>query len=103
MSLFDHAHLELTALPAASLEARGLSALVVAAAGAIGMPPHGPPIVQQGIGTLVVGLICREGHIVLHASPPEGLCLVDIVTRPPSQASRGVDVIRRRLMPRVES
>lgn len=96
---FDHALVEITAVPGATLDARALSALVIAAAGAIGMPPGGPPVVQQGIGTLVVGLICREGHIVLHASPSAGLCLVDIVTRPPSSAAKGVEVIRRRLAP----
>jgi hypothetical protein len=101
MSTFDHAHVELTAVPAARLDGGALSALVVAAAGAIGMPPHGPPIVQQGIGTLAVGLICREGHIVLHAAPADGVCLVDIVTRPPAAAARGLDVIRRRLAPTV--
>ena len=76
-----------------------LSALVVAAAGAVGMPPHAPPIVKRATGTVAVAMLCREGHIVLHSSPQEGLCLVDVVARRPAQAARGVDVIARRLTP----
>ena len=76
-----------------------LSAVVVAAAGAVGMSAHGPPIVREGPGGIAVGLLCRDGHIVVHAMPKEGLCLIDIVARLPADVSKGVDVITRRLAP----
>ena len=97
---FDHAVVELHDIPAERLaDGAALSALVVAAAGAVGMPPHAPPIVKHATGTLAVGLLCREGHIVLHTSPQEGLCLVDVVARSPARAAQGVEVITRRLAP----
>jgi S-adenosylmethionine/arginine decarboxylase-like enzyme len=98
-SVFEHVLVELTAVPAERLvDVAGLASLVVAAAGAIGMPPYAPPLVREGTGTVAVGLLCREGHIILHASPGEGLCLVDIVARSPALVGRGLDVIQRRLM-----
>ncbi len=97
---FDHALVELRDVPAERLaDAAALSALVVAAAGAIGIPPHAAPVVKHATGALAVGLLCREGHIVLHTSPQEGLCLVDVVARSPARAVRGVEVITRRLTP----
>lgn len=97
---FDHAIVELHDVPADRLaDTAALAALVVAAAGAVGIPPHAPPIVKHATGTLAVGLLCREGHIVLHASPQEGLCVIDVVARSPSRAAQGVDVITRRLAP----
>ncbi|HET8623108.1 MAG TPA: S-adenosylmethionine decarboxylase [Gemmatimonadales bacterium] len=99
---FDQVTVELRDVPSDRLgDEMVLSALVVAAAGAVGMPPHASPIVKRATGTVAVGLLCREGHIVLHTSPQEGLCLVDIVARRPAQAARGVDVITRRLSPAV--
>jgi S-adenosylmethionine/arginine decarboxylase-like enzyme len=97
---FDHTIVELHDVPPERLsDAAALSALVVAAAGAVGMPPHTPPIVKHATGTLAVGLLCREGHIVLHASPQEGLCVIDVVARLPSRTAHGIDVITRRLGP----
>jgi S-adenosylmethionine/arginine decarboxylase-like enzyme len=99
-SAFDQVTVELRDVPPERLGDEGaLSALVVAAAGAVGIPPHAPPTVKRATGSLAVGLLCREGHIVLHTSPEEGLCLVDVVARRPAQAARGVDVITRRLTP----
>jgi S-adenosylmethionine/arginine decarboxylase-like enzyme len=95
---FNHHLLELTSVPGARLaDAQGLSAMVVAAAGAVGMPPLGPPVVRDGPGGIVIGMLCREGHIVLHTAPAEGLCVVDIVARAPADVRKGVDVIARRL------
>jgi hypothetical protein len=102
VTAFDHALVELSPVPAARLDAGSLSALSVAAAGAIGMPPHGPPVVQESTGTVAVGLICRGGHVVMHAVPRDGVCLVDIVTRRPADAAKGLEVIRRRLAPGAE-
>jgi S-adenosylmethionine/arginine decarboxylase-like enzyme len=95
---FNHHLLELTSVPRARLtDAHALSAMVVAAAGAVGMPPLGPPVVRDGPGGIVIGMLCREGHIVLHTAPAEGLCVVDIVARAPADVQKGVDVIARRL------
>jgi S-adenosylmethionine/arginine decarboxylase-like enzyme len=97
-SAFDHQTLELTALPGSLLaDGRALSAIVVAAAGAVGMPAHGPPAVKEGSGTMVVAMLCREGHIVIHTSAAEGLCFVDIAARSPADVGRGMEVIARRL------
>jgi S-adenosylmethionine/arginine decarboxylase-like enzyme len=95
---FNHRLLELTSLPGARLaDAHGLSAMIVAAAGAVGMPTLGPPVVRDGPGGVVIALLCREGHIVLHTAPSEGLCVVDIVARAPADVGKGVEVIARRL------
>lgn len=97
---FDQAIVELHDVPPERLsDPAALSSLVVAAAGAVGIPPHTPPLVKHATGTLAVGLLCREGHIVLHASPQEGLCVIDIVARSPARAAQGMDVITRRLAP----
>lgn len=95
---FNYLTHELVALPGGLLADGGaLSAIVVAAAGAVGMPAHGPPAVHQGSGTIVVAMLCREGHIVIHASAAEGLCFVDIAARSPADVGKGMDVIVRRL------
>jgi S-adenosylmethionine/arginine decarboxylase-like enzyme len=89
---------ELTGISGARLaDAAGLSAVVVAAAGAVGLSPLGPPIVREGLSGAAVALLCRDGHIVLHASPHEGTCFVAVVGRAPADAGRGVDVIARAL------
>jgi S-adenosylmethionine/arginine decarboxylase-like enzyme len=93
----SHVH-ELTGISGARLaDANGLSAIVVAAAGAVGMPPLGPPLVRESPGGIAVALLCREGHIVLHTIPNEGLCFVSVVARAPVDVRRGVDVISRGL------
>lgn len=95
---FNHTTLELASLPGGLLsDTAALSAIVVAAAGAVGMPALGPPAVREGSGTVVVAMLCREGHIVIHASAPEGLCFVDITARAPADVNRGMEVIARRL------
>ena len=38
-----------------------------------------------------------EGHIVVHTTPAEGLCVVDVVARAPADVRKGVEVITRRL------
>jgi len=40
--------------------------------------------------------LCQNGHVVIHAIPEEGICLVDVVAREPADASRGAGVIARR-------
>jgi S-adenosylmethionine/arginine decarboxylase-like enzyme len=95
---FNHYLLEFIELnPERLRDTDGLSALVVAAAGAVGMPGLGPPVAREGAGDIAVALLCLEGHIVLHCAPDEGVCLVDIVARAPADVGKGIDVISRRL------
>lgn len=78
-------------------DADALAAVVVAAAGAVGLPAQAPPVTQSGPRGVSVGLLCRDGHIVVHTTLPEAVCLVDIVARLPADVNKGLDVIRRRL------
>ncbi len=95
---FNHYILELTSVdPARLRDGDALSSVVVAAAGAVGMPALGPPIVHEGAGSIAVALLCREGHIALHCVPTEGICLIDIVARVPADVRKGADVISRKL------
>jgi S-adenosylmethionine/arginine decarboxylase-like enzyme len=98
---FNHQVLEMTDLVSARLaDADGLAAMVVAASGAVGMFALGPPVVREGPRGIAVGMLCRDGHIVLHTTPSEGICFVDIVARAPANVGRGIEVIARRLGPR---
>ena len=95
---FNHQLVELTSVDPGRLRSTDmLSALVVAAAGAVGMPGLGPPVAREGAGEIAVALLCLEGHIVLHCVPAEGICLIDIVARAPADVGKGIDVISRRL------
>lgn len=94
---FNHQLLEMSVDPAKLLDTDSLSALLVSAAGAVGMPSLGMPVVRQGAGGIAVALLCLEGHIVLHGAPSEGVCLVEIIARAPADVGKGIDVITRRL------
>ena len=94
---FNHQLLELNVDPAKLLDTDSLSALLVSAAGAVGMPSLGMPVVRQGAGGIAVALLCLEGHIVLHGAPSEGVCLVEIIARAPADVGKGIEVITRRL------
>jgi S-adenosylmethionine/arginine decarboxylase-like enzyme len=97
-SAFNCHQLELAGISGARLaDANGLSAIVVAAAGAVGMPALGPPVVRESPSGVAVAMLCRDGHIVLHTVPDEGLCFVDVVARAPADVGRGVEVISRGL------
>jgi S-adenosylmethionine/arginine decarboxylase-like enzyme len=74
-----------------------LSALVIAAAGAIGLTPHGPPTARTGPSGIAVGLLGHGGHVVLHAAPARGTCLVDVVTPGVVSPARALEVVARRL------
>lgn len=94
---FNQSTLELTDLVSTRLaDVDGLSAVVVAAVGAVGLTALGPPVVRQGPRGISVGMLCQNGHVVIHAIPEEGICLVDVVARQPADASRGSEVIARR-------
>jgi S-adenosylmethionine/arginine decarboxylase-like enzyme len=95
---FSHALTELTGITAPTLaDERALAALAIAAAGAIGLTAHGPPAICTGPRGIAIGLIGHGGHVVLHAEPAQGSCLVDVVTSSVIPPTRALDVIARRL------
>jgi S-adenosylmethionine/arginine decarboxylase-like enzyme len=95
---FSHQVATLTGISGSRLgDPNALSSVVIAAAAAIGMSSHGPPVVRSGPRGTVAGLLCHGGHIVLHAMPEDSLCIVDILAMHPGSADRGVDVIAKRL------
>jgi S-adenosylmethionine/arginine decarboxylase-like enzyme len=95
---FERRTAELTGVPAAPLEdSAALSALIVAAAVAAGLSTEGAPVVRAGIAGVAVGVVGVDGHVVLHTTPAQGTCLVDIVVRGPGRPDRAIDVIARRL------
>jgi S-adenosylmethionine/arginine decarboxylase-like enzyme len=90
--------IELGGIAAARLgDAEALASLVVAAAGAVGISAETPPVVRRSPSGVAVGLVCREGHIVLHTLPEAGVCLVNIVGLGEAPVARGTDAIARRL------
>lgn len=97
---FNHQWIELTDLVSERLaDANSLASVIVAAAGAIGMLALGPPLVRQAPSGIAICMLCREGHIVLHAWPAEGVCVIDILSRGQSDPGKGIEVIARRLKP----
>jgi S-adenosylmethionine/arginine decarboxylase-like enzyme len=76
--------------PSVLSDADTLGAVLVAAAGAMGVAALGPPVVRRGTRGF-------EGHVVLHTIPDDGSCLVDIVARGGAAVDKGLDVIARRL------
>jgi S-adenosylmethionine/arginine decarboxylase-like enzyme len=95
---FSHALTELTGITSPTLaDEYALAALAIAAAGAIGLTAHGPPTTRSGPQGIAVGLLGHGGHVVLHARPAGGMCLVDVVGPHNSSAARAVEVIARRL------
>jgi hypothetical protein len=78
-------------------DADALGAVLVAAAGAMGITPLGSPTVRTGGDTWVAALLCPDAHIILHALPNERRCVVSIAARDGTVVQRGLDVITRRL------
>ena len=94
----QHALTELTGITAPTLaDEQALAALTIAAAGALGLTPHGPPTTRTGPQGIAVGLLGHGGHIVLHAEPALGRCLVDVVTPNATPPARALEVVARRL------
>ena len=98
MAAFRHHVAELESPAGAPLrDADLLSAVVVAAASAIGLPAEAPPLAKTGPTGVVVVLACRDGHIAVHTDPDRRRCLVDVVTRLELPVQRAAEVIARRL------
>lgn len=83
--------------PQRLLDAGQLAVAVVGAAGAMGMSAEGPPVTRSSPSEISVALLCREGHVILHAVATEGICLIDLAGRPHVQLERGLEVLARRL------
>ena len=95
---YSHRITQLTGITSARLaDPDGLSAVAIAAAAAVGMSPFGPPVVRSGPKGTVTCLLCHGGHVVTHVIPEQSLCIVDILAMAPGDATKGVDVIARRL------
>ena len=95
---FRHHLAELQPLAAGPLrDADLLAAVVISAASAMGLPTDAPPVARSGPKGVVIALVCRDGHVVVHTDPDRHLCLVDVVTRLPLPIHRATDVIARRL------
>jgi S-adenosylmethionine/arginine decarboxylase-like enzyme len=93
-----HLLTELTDLPATRLgDTAALSAAAIAAGAALGLLSYGMPVVREGPLGAAVALLAHRGHVVLHANPAAGRCLVDILLPGDASPERGLDVMIRRL------
>ncbi|HET7041857.1 MAG TPA: S-adenosylmethionine decarboxylase [Gemmatimonadales bacterium] len=98
MSSFTHHITELSHLSGHRLaEEATLSAVAIAAASAIGLVPYGTPLARSGPRGTAVALLAHGGHLVLHAVPEEGRCLVDIVAPGPMDHAKALEILIRRL------
>lgn len=103
---FAHAFADLSGIPGDRLsDPQALSGLLLAAANAAGLNPADPPVVKSGTTGTTALLICRGGHVALHAVPADGVCYADIAGLGGDgtggggsvQPSRGLEVIVKRL------
>jgi S-adenosylmethionine/arginine decarboxylase-like enzyme len=78
-------------------DADALGAVLIAAAGAMGITPLGAPVIRTGVDAWVAALLCADAHIILHTMPNERRCTVSIAARNAAAVQRGLDVIHRRL------
>jgi S-adenosylmethionine/arginine decarboxylase-like enzyme len=98
MASFSHHITELTNLSGARLaEEATLAASTIAAASAMGLVPYGTPLVRSGPRGTAVALLAHGGHLVLHAVPDEGSCLVDLVVPGSSDPKKALEILIRRL------
>jgi S-adenosylmethionine/arginine decarboxylase-like enzyme len=97
---FRHDLVELSGINGARLvDVAALSSLVVAAAGAMGLAADAPPVARTSHLGVAVGLVARDGHIVLHTVPDAGACVVDVMARGEMPIERAIEAIARRLEP----
>ena len=93
-----HLLTELTDLPATRLaDTAALSAAVIAAGAALGLMTYGTPIVREGPQGAAIALLAHRGHVVLHADPAAGRCLINILLPGAASPERALDVMIRRL------
>ena len=95
---FSHVFADLGGIPGDRLgDPQALSGLLLAAANAAGLNPADPPVVKTGTTGITALLVCRGGHVAIHAVPERGLCFADVAGLGAVQAQRGLDVIIKRL------
>ena len=98
MSRFSHHITELSNLSGQRLaEEATLSAVAIAAASALGLIPYGTPLARTGPRGTAVALLGHGGHLVLHAVPEEGKCLVDLVSPHEFDPKKAIEILIRRL------
>jgi S-adenosylmethionine/arginine decarboxylase-like enzyme len=74
-----------------------LSALVIAAASVAGLAADGPPVTRESQRGVSLGLISRDGHIVLHTVAATGTCFISVAARSAAAPLKAIEVIARRL------
>ena len=75
-----------------------IGGLLVAAAGAAGLTPHGAPVMRTLPHDGVAGLFLLEGcHVAVHTYPQRELLLLDVLALATQDAQKAVDVFARRL------
>lgn len=99
---FTHLVADFSGVPAAQLRDTSLlSGLMIAAAGAAGIPSVGAPIVHRLPSDSVAAVLLLDGcHITLHTFPDRELLLLDVLSQATHDASKVQDVFARRLTPR---
>lgn len=98
---FVHATADLLGVGSGALrDARLLSGLLIAAAGAAGLNASGAPVVRTApSGGISAVLLLDPFHVSIHSLPDRGLALVDVITRDPAGAAKALEVFARRLAP----
>ncbi|MBI1967034.1 MAG: S-adenosylmethionine decarboxylase [Gemmatimonadetes bacterium] len=95
---FAHVFADLGGIPGDRLsDPQALGGLLLAAANAAGLNPADPPVVKSGTTGITALLVCRGGHVAVHAIPDAGLCFADVAGLGAVQPQRGLDVIIKRL------
>ncbi len=96
---YVHVLADFLGVPAAKLRDPALvGGLLVAAAGAAGLPAHGAPVMRTLPHDGVAGLFLLEGcHVAVHTFPERELLLLDVLVLATHDAQKAVDVFTRRL------
>ena len=99
---FAHVVADFIGVPVAQLrDASLLSGLLVAAAGAAGLPVIGTPIVRERHRGGVAAILLLDGcHLAAHTFPERGLLLLDVLAGDDHHGERALDVFARRLSAR---
>jgi S-adenosylmethionine/arginine decarboxylase-like enzyme len=96
-----HAHLaaDFIGVPSEQLQdAALLGGLLVAAAGAAGLPGTHPPTVHaRADGDISAALILDGAHIIIHAFPQRRVLLFDVLAPTSHDFRKALDVFARRL------
>lgn len=81
-------------------DARLLSGLLIAAAGAAGLNAVGSPVVRTAPnGAISAVLLLDPCHVSIHSLPDRGLALVDVLAPEAAGANKALEVFVRRLLP----